>query len=89
LFVATLSSRGTSFAEAIADALAIIHWEAGVDGRDIESVTGSAPSETAFLTVRPAMQRFAGFVDRCELDTSYFGILAQSARAWACETRAK
>jgi len=39
------AQRGTSFAEAIADALAITHWEAGVDGRDIEFVIGSAKVE--------------------------------------------
>jgi len=41
------------FAEAIADALAIIHWEAGIDGRDIEFIIGSAPSETTKTYTMP------------------------------------
>lgn len=45
-----LKIEALGFARVMADALAILHWSAKVDGNDIEFVLGSASTETLYRT---------------------------------------
>lgn len=58
------------FAKLLGQALAIIHWEAKVDGRDIEFVLGSAPAGTVKLwTMKFSPGEEAPYTER-ELDST-------------------
>ncbi|KAI6781653.1 uncharacterized protein J7T54_003918 [Emericellopsis cladophorae] len=62
----TVGAPVSKYAEAIAEALAVIHWESNVDGFDIEFVLGSEPLT---LKEKPPFTMPQGPEDSTDLET--------------------
>ncbi|KAI3294873.1 hypothetical protein DTO002I6_4245 [Penicillium roqueforti] len=66
----------SAFAQVMAQALAILHWKAGVDGNDVEFILGSSP----LLSLIPRSDEITG-EDECSLGHR-FDLSRQSISLW-------